>query len=319
MPAESDVEQIFSRQEQAVVYLFSRYWERIPEFGGKRIRRIHTHFPDFFMTNSAGEEEAVEFEYALAGFRTHLNTNDLVTLYNKGVRRLNVVYWEHNDDVDGLRSEIRREARFDVVFVCLKNSFQAGVRSIRGTEGLQTFWKFKEGKGDGPPKAYLLDDILDAAKKLGRDVKYLESDGGLYRVIGFNAKGSEFIDCEHWEQIHLFTTTTRFDRNRIPGKLFVKPTGCKYFNGYFDIHLAFEVVAASQPVRTFFSRFYFYAYDEYIGKSKCFVCSFNRLKYAQGKEIYNFLRRRRYALGVQSSIAIDDEQDTRAIDAIVAG
>ena len=59
-------EPIFSRQEQAVVYMFSRYWDKIDLFKEKKICNIHTHFPDFSLEdNKTGEEEAVEFEYGL--------------------------------------------------------------------------------------------------------------------------------------------------------------------------------------------------------------------------------------------------------------
>ena len=56
-------EPIFSRQEQRVVYLFSRYWEQIDEFKNKRIYNIHTHFPDFSVEdigNGAVEAEHTE-------------------------------------------------------------------------------------------------------------------------------------------------------------------------------------------------------------------------------------------------------------------
>jgi hypothetical protein len=39
-------EPIFSRQEQGVVYLFSRYWTEIEAFKNKRITEIQVRFPD---------------------------------------------------------------------------------------------------------------------------------------------------------------------------------------------------------------------------------------------------------------------------------
>jgi hypothetical protein len=88
------LEPIFSRQEQAVVYLFSRYWEEIPEFKNQKIRRIHTHFPDFAIVNADGKEEAIEFEYGLSAFRSHMKDKSLRHLHRSGVRLLYVVYWD---------------------------------------------------------------------------------------------------------------------------------------------------------------------------------------------------------------------------------
>ncbi len=67
------IEQLFTRQEQAVVYLFSRYWDRIDGFKNKRICRIHTHFPDFTLADNATDlDEALEFEFGLRDFDSHI-------------------------------------------------------------------------------------------------------------------------------------------------------------------------------------------------------------------------------------------------------
>jgi len=48
----------------------SRYWEEgLDEFKGKKVTRIHTHFPDFSIENTKGNAEGIEFEYGLKGFR----------------------------------------------------------------------------------------------------------------------------------------------------------------------------------------------------------------------------------------------------------
>jgi hypothetical protein len=53
-------EPIFSRQEQGVVYLFSRYWREIDGFQNKRITEIQVRFPDATMMPGADVWEAIE-------------------------------------------------------------------------------------------------------------------------------------------------------------------------------------------------------------------------------------------------------------------
>ncbi len=319
MRSEQNLEQIFSRQEQAIVYLFSRYWERIPEFKTKKIIRIHTHFPDFSISNAAGESEAIEFEYGLCAFRSHLHGTSLKNLWDEGVRKLYIVYWEHNDDKDDLRAEVRRRARFNVDFVCLRDWFQAEVRKIPGADGLGAFWRFTQRRGRSPKKAYSLSAIVGAMEKVKSSIDEFDVRKGLYRVIGFNTSGAEFIDCDHLEQIHFFTTTTRFARDRIPSRLFMKSTGCRYFNGYFDIRAAFQIVQKNKnrSWKTFVADYYFERWARYIGEEKCFVGSFTGLPYDKGKAIYDALEKGGYRLGIRGSIAIEKAAVVDRIDAII--
>lgn len=317
MRPKQKLEPIFSRQEQSVVYLFSRHWEQIRCFKGKTLLRIQSRFPDCSIVSADGTEEAIEFEYGLTSFRAHLD--NLSDLYEAGVRRLYIVYWEHNDETDGLRAEIRKQARFDVVFVCLKHWFQAEVKQIPGTDCWQAFWKFTgEKKQTNPRKAYSLSAIVDATKKLGNSIERLDLDSELYRVLGFDKKGAGFIECDHWEQIRFFTTSTPLDSRRIPCKLFMKPTGCKYFNGYFDIKVAFDIVKSGAAVKQFWKDYYFYEFERYQSDSRCFVCNFKRLEYEDGRDIYKLLHRNNYPLGIRGSITIEAKRDINRIDAILA-
>jgi hypothetical protein len=324
MRPKQDLEQIFLRQEQAVVYLFSRYWERIAAFKGKdkRIGRIHTHFPDFAFVDMDGEEEGIEFEYDLCSFRSHLEGGCLKKLHQKGVRRLYLVFWEYNDDKNDLRAKIAKKAKFDVVFVCLKDWFQAEVMRAAGTEGLQTFWRFTtKGKGFNLRKVYSLSDIVDATEKLNREhaIETFPVDRSLYRAIGFNAEGADFIDCDHLEKIRLFTTSARFAETRIPSRLFMKSSGCEYFNGYFDIKIAFKVVTASRSVMKFVADFYFEKWAQNITEEKCFVGGFKRLEYEKGKHLYDFLIGRDYRLDTQGAKIIKKKEHMDEIDRIIAG
>jgi hypothetical protein len=91
-------EPVFSRQQQAVVCLFSRHWEKIPLFRNKQPCRIDTHFPDFTMEDQdSGSEEAIEFEYALSDFN---RIRDLRKPKDEGIGVLYIVYWDEDANRD---------------------------------------------------------------------------------------------------------------------------------------------------------------------------------------------------------------------------
>jgi hypothetical protein len=321
MGSKEELEPIFSRQEQAVVYLFSRYWQRLPEFEGKTITRIHVRFPDFSLVNEDGKEEAIEFEYALRAFRSHLHGNFLRRWFRNqegDIRRLYIVYWEENDDKDILRLSIRKQAPLDVQFVCLRNSFEAEVRRIDDKWPLRPFWRFTNGKRPKPGEAYSLNDILQATETLGSSIERLQPSNDLYRATGFNTFGSEFIECAHWQKIHFFTTATRMGEERIPRRLFTKPTGCDYFNGYFDVTTAFRIVRSSKLMKEFWKKYYFYLFDPDYSDSLCFVCTFKPLDEKRGRKLYQFLISAKYNLGTRSSVLIESPRHIARIKAILA-
>ncbi len=120
-------EPIFSRQEQAVVYLVSRHWDDIPDLGDKQLTMIRMRFPDASMvqkgkTAGSGHDEAIEFEYALSSFN-HFKAADRKKL--QPYKALYVVYWEHDMDPDDMRDKIKKKLRFSgrIEFVCLNEFF----------------------------------------------------------------------------------------------------------------------------------------------------------------------------------------------------
>jgi len=114
-------EPVFSRQEQGVVYLFSRYWQDMPAFTGKRTCNIQMRFPDASIKDiTTGADEAIEFEYVLSSFK-HVKRSDWKTL--KAYDSLYIVYWEQDADESGLRRKIREHFAGDVV--CNLPSVQA--------------------------------------------------------------------------------------------------------------------------------------------------------------------------------------------------
>ncbi len=246
------IERVFQQQEQAVVYLFSRYWERLPQFKGKKILRIHTHFPDFTVEASNGDEEAIEFEYSLSDFRSHLKGQGLSRLHKEAVKMLHIVYWEENDDRQLLTEEIKQQGFKDkITYTCLKDHFKAVVYRLNPGEVLQTGWSFETEQREPP---YDVSQILAAADDLEHRgaIERLNVNHGLYRTTNFNRGGAGFIEPEHWSHIHFYPTTTRFSESAVPQKLLVRPSGCEYFYGYFENKAAFKIKRGSPLLDKFF-------------------------------------------------------------------
>jgi hypothetical protein len=318
------LEPIFSRQEQGVVYLFSRYWNRMREFKDKKILRIHVHFPDFTIATEDGQPEAVEFEYGLSDFWPHLNSRLRKRLRDLGCKHLYIVYWDDTGDEQELRRQIRRRFSGKVDFVCLKNTFTAVVARREETAALHPSWRFSKNGGTERSKS------LYSLAAIGRSLDRLEQRGivlpaercdGLYRTIGFDESGSNYIECEHWRCIHLFSTRTKFGDDSIPSRLLVRPNGCEYFDGCFEMKRAFKIAKKERDdseLPEFFSKFYFYDYKENyrdaVEKWTFFVYSdFHKFDRALGKKLFKKLSSRHYRFGVRSSLMIEP-RDSPVID-----
>jgi hypothetical protein len=313
-------EPIFSRQEQGVVYLFSRYWEHIPLFKNKRPSRIHTHFPDFTIEDlDTGLEEAIEFEYALSDFN---HIRDLNKLKDEDIKVLHIVYWDEDADQEELRKEIRKGYRGNgfrgqLNFVCLSKYFSPSIK--RDSDHLDASWEFTKHKRFN--EAYTFKAIERDTKELMKrgNFECLKPNPKLYRTIGFNRNNSGFIECDHWRMIHLFTTKS-FQGDHIPCKLFVKPTGYQYFCGYFDIKDAFNVKKGGEHVREYWGKYYFYPYGSGYKAHTCFVYShFRELSYDQGVKMFKYLTKHKYALHILASRLIENEEHIQEINEIIRG
>lgn len=309
-------EPIFTRQEQGVVYWFSRYWERIPEFKNKRLYDIQMRFPDASMVDTVtGADEAIEFEYALSSYNHHKAADgkrlrDYDSLY--------IVYWDQDDDEDELRERIKRHFTGKVKFVRLSDYFSPSIQ--RESACLGAYWKFCSRKHFGwAKKVYPLKRIVEDTTALAEKGVFEPLEvTRLYRTIGFNRIGSDFIECDHWRTIHLFTTTTRFHRDMIPCKLFVKPAGCQYFWGYFEIKHAFVINKVSVSVKDYFRNFYFYPFAH--SDHTCFVYSdFRELSHTHrddpGVRLFAYLANK-VRLDVRGSMVIPDKH-IREIDRLI--
>ena len=224
-------ELLFSRQEQAVVYLFSHYWDTLPQFQGKQIFKPHTHFPDFSLKRRTdGGIEAIEFEYALSTFEpSHCNKVDRTKLRDGEYeyQKLYIVYWDEDTNPRLVARRAKDYFKMDAETVCIHDLFHSCVGI--GKESLGACWRLKSSRMTGSKEPYLHGQIKAEMKKLiGRGVfKELSVDRDLYRTIGFNTNGSAFVELDHWQKIHLFTTTTPFGEAKIPRRLFFKPTVCR--------------------------------------------------------------------------------------------
>lgn len=308
-------EPIFSRQEQGVVYLFSRYWQKIDTFNGKRVCRIHTHFPDFYIEDeTSGKVEGIEFEYGLRDFSTHLH-GDLEKLKDESIKLLYIVYWDEDTDKTRLRRSIKKQFNGKVIFVCLRDYFSPCVDP--DIDCLRTAWTFSPTKETA--KAYPFDRINGDTEKLlaNGDFDGLPIQGGLYRTIGFNKDTSDYIECDHWKKIHLFTTETPLDADNIPSKLFVKPNAHDAFVGCFEIEHAFYINKGSEAVQDYFKNYYFYPYHPNYRESTCFVYSdFKPFAYEQGVALRTFLKPK-YAIDNRGSKKIWNPDHITKIDRIV--
>ena len=314
-------EAIFTRQEQGVVYLFSRYWDQIDVFDGKRIQNIHTHFPDFLLHDIATEdEEAVEFEYGLNGFYTHVDNGDLQKLMDGTITVLYIIYWDEDADRDQLLRRTRKQYKGKVVLVCLSKYFSPVVE--RETNRLGAYWEFRSPKCFD--KVYLMKEIEEATDELERrQVVYrLKLRGDLYRVAGFNKSNSDFIECDHWKRIH-FYTTTRLHDDSIPSRLFVRPTGSRSFSGYFEVKRAFKTLKVKDKrLVDYYRRFYFYPHEDFdperLERFTSLVYSdFVELDAKRGVAIYNYLKGEGYHLRQTSELVSDDKRHRQEIDKIL--
>lgn len=308
-------EPIFSRQEQGVVYLFSRYWDKIDLFSSKRICNIHTHFPDFSVEDkNTGAVEAVEFEYGLSDFDSHLY-GDLKKLREDDIKLLYIVYWDEDADRKEMLRRIRKHFAGRVTFFCLNQYFSPCVEP--DSDSLRASWVFSMRKRIR--EAYSFGQIeKDTRALMNQGVfEQLAPRSRLYRTIGFNKQNADFIECDHWKAIHLFTTTTGFDKNNMPSRLFVKPSRYQSFSGYFDIKYTFVINKGSEPVKKYFRDYYFYPYYPDRRYHTNFVYSrFREFTREQGVELFRYLEPK-YSLGVRGSMVIDDPDHLKGIDRIV--
>jgi hypothetical protein len=231
------------------------------------------------------------------------------------VQKLWIVYWEDDYDRERLAKEIQK---YDITatFVCLRESYKARVKQFPNAPW-QPFWEFS---AKDAPEAYQRAGLERKVSSLGDSIERLEVEPQLYRTMGFNTRNSEFVECEHWGTIHFYTTGTRMNDGSIPSKLFMKPTGCKFYSGFFAIRSAFKVIKATPELKRLFEEFYFYEYDpkwHHGTVAKCFVCDFKTFSREKGERLYQRLDKLDYHLKAMTPPIIH-QRHKRLVDDIIA-
>ena len=172
------LEPIFARQEQAVVYFFSRYWQEIEPFCHKRLDDIQTRFPDASMEDPrTGDWEAIEFEYALGNVCTHFRpgknfkatTN---TLRDEEYNSLYIVYWEEDTDTKEVRKHIKLRCKKrcpklkKVEFLDISKYFSPRIQPE--SDCLGTYWEFAPDAEKRSDEVYPFEEIEAETRSIGQ-------------------------------------------------------------------------------------------------------------------------------------------------------
>lgn len=271
--------------EQGVVYLFSKYWELIPPFKEiiKSIVDTHTLFPDFEYMDHSDVLCGLEFEYRLSGFKSHLKSISKI-MREEEIKNILVVYWEEDMNTELIKNIVKKKG-INIHFIQLKDFFSP--TTIKSDDGLNAFWaltkKFKESE------LYPYSSIKDKLSKLEKEgiIEICKVDKDTWRTMGWDVAQAGFKEINHWRNIHILPTTTQFDMDRLPSRLFIKPKGLKCVVGYLDIKQAFKIINPKK-IHNFLREFYFHTDldKNYI----CFIYeSYNSLDGINGRELFTLL------------------------------
>ena len=205
--------------EQGVVYLFSKYWERIPELHKiiKEINRIQTRFPDLVFTDKKGRSGGIEFETDLSKFADHY-TRKIDYLYNDGKKRnvvglkgfidnydpsiMAVLYWNDDCEEAYISSMIRKYGKnVKIHFINLSRHFNKSI--IDNAPRLQF----------GEPVLQKFSDLYyDYNNLLNKGyIKEFEKDCDI-RLMGYNPSYADDIPLEYWSKVKYFSTNSRIKR-----------------------------------------------------------------------------------------------------------
>lgn len=206
--------------EQGVVYLFSKYWESIPELSENihEMQQVQTRFPDAIYTNKNGKLGGIEFETALSGFKDHY-TRKINCEYNCGRKevvgikgfidqykpsKLIIVYWIEDIKRTTITKEIRKINRNIVVkFVNLSRYFYSSI--IENTPML----KF------GHSKNQMFENIGSDYNKLMRSklvCEFPNDKENNIRIIGYNPAEANDIPLGVWSNVKYFSTNSRMKK-----------------------------------------------------------------------------------------------------------
>lgn len=291
-------------EEQGVVYLFARYWDKIVHIKKmiKEIKIIRVHFPDGLYINNEGFLGGIEFEHKLSGFWGHIDDDkkkiqDIQRFYidNKEDFPVKspflVIYWNKDDDEADIRTKCKKLVKgINVEFVNLSENFYPFIEKDK--EMLIPYWSFnlKHTKKDS------LNKILNKCKNLktrGIINIFPKPQRDNIKIIGFNPKKAADVDYKHWGLINFFTTGSDSGKKKTisevnpPNKILIVPKGSNCIEAGFKVEMIFKIKKKHILLKEFFKNNYFWPYDVEYNKSYCIVYSnFKIIPKNRGKNIF---------------------------------
>lgn len=279
--------------EQGVVYLFTRYWKKIPELKNqiKEIYKMQTRFPDCLFINNNGNLNGIEFEFNLSGFKAHIEkrykfgTNKKITGLKNFINKVRpkgyflIIYWNEDIDINIIKNKLKkynRDLRFK--FVNLSKFF---IPIIKRKDDINYPLIFFTKKSKLTKMNF---------KKIEKDFKSISKKGLInnekdtnekknIRIIGYDPKRANDIQLSHWNLISFFTTTS---------KLWYKDTIFKIIilrdkeNNLLIIepnYLFKFTTDDSEIITSFFNRHYFIGrlnYWENFSEPYCVIYSYSK-------------------------------------------
>ena len=249
-------------EEQGVVFLFSRYWDKIKKMGTlenqrifstiNSIKSINVQFPDGSYHTKNGKLGGIEFkekkskflkDYCkkgkfpkLTNFRESYDHSD----YDKKTPLLFVYWLDDNPSKYQVQKLIKN---FNIRFINLSEEFEPAVKKSKF--GLSTFLKFKGNKKFKSEKA-TYKNIENSAERLESKgiIKLNKPNEDYVKVLGHDSKGgADDIDIRQWRLIHMYTTTgkNKFAKNKPPSRIFFVPRGENGIIGYIKPKLMFSI------------------------------------------------------------------------------
>lgn len=269
-------------EEQGVVYLFSRYWERIKKEGKNKkkfatidaIRSVNVQFPDCSYYHR-GKLGGIEFKYAKSKFfkdyrsgKGYDKIEDFCeNSYYDADLPLFIIYW-----VDDKQKPNAKEQgiidKYYVNFINLSKEFEPVV--IEEENRLYARLKFKGHQKRFHLKVRDFPSINSELKRLKNTVIVPQKiNQGYIKVLGHNAKnGASDVDIRHWKYLHMYTTLNGKVKRRdeFPIKIFFVPNNEKKVVGYIVPKYVFKITKrnrSKEKLRRFYNKFYIFPpYDE---------------------------------------------------------
>lgn len=298
-------------EEQGVVYLFSRYWEKLKERGKNkdimaiidRIKNPKVQFPDLSYCTKEGKLGGIEFKFKKSDFWNdygkRLPKFRKIEHYEDYDNKLPliVVYWVDDAQFnDNIEKSLRR---YNVLFINLSEEFDYVAE--KGKFGISAFLKFKnKSKTKDNQKLYSYEQIKYGIKKMGKKgIKTIEPNRKYIKILGHDSKGgADDIDIRHWKTVRIYTTTgsNKFKKNWLPCRIFFRPKDDGKIVGYLApkyLILINDKTRNKNVLKKFYSEYYFSNFKpfEYEDGYCIIYDKFKFLEENEGKRLLTLLEK----------------------------